>query len=218
MGSVRWLLAVGNGKLGQQIAHFDLPAVSTCPGRTPTCERVCYATRSRFRFANVQARLWWCYKQSRRKDFVRRVVREIRIRGLLVVRLHVSGDFYAAGYARKWLQIMRQLPRVRFYFYSRSWRIAAIARVLEEMTTLCQTRVWYSVDADSGLPSAIPQGVRLAWLQDSPQRPQGAQLVFRTRRMLGAPRVGLPLICPTDTPAGRRNGETCGSCGLCWRE
>lgn len=41
MASVRSLLAMGNGKLGQSIYHFDLPAVFTCPGRSAVCERVC---------------------------------------------------------------------------------------------------------------------------------------------------------------------------------
>jgi hypothetical protein len=40
MRSVRPLLAMGNGKLGQSIYHFDLPPVVTCPGRSSVCERV----------------------------------------------------------------------------------------------------------------------------------------------------------------------------------
>jgi hypothetical protein len=212
------LLAIGNGKLGEQIAHFDLPALPTCPGRSSVCESVCYATTGRFVFANVRTRLAWCLRQSRRAGFSRRAAKEIRSRGLMVVRLHVSGDFYDADYARKWLCVMSHLPRVRFYFYTRSWRVPAIASVLEEMARLECCRVWYSVDRDTGCPQVVPTGVRLSYLQDAPGPVGNVGLVFRTSGMLESPRVGLPLICPTDTPVGRRNGTTCGSCGVCFRE
>src|SRR5947209_19019949 len=98
MATLRALLAVGNGKLGGSIHHFDLPAVSTCPGRSDICEAVCYATRGRFNAERVRDRLRWCLRQSRRPDFADRMVGEIRRKGALVIRVHVSGDFYDAGY------------------------------------------------------------------------------------------------------------------------
>src|SRR5438105_591801 len=110
MRSVRPLLAMGNGKLGQSIFHFDLPAVSTCPGRSAVCEQMCYARRGRFLFPQVQERLRWCFEQSRRADFATRMATEIRRKGILLVRVHVSGDFYSAQYAAKWLAVMRQCP------------------------------------------------------------------------------------------------------------
>lgn len=213
------MLAVGNGKLGEQIAHFDLPPVSTCPGRSEACERVCYARVGRFRYPSVKNRMTWCEVQSRRKDFVGRMVAEIRSRGILVIRLHVSGDFYDAGYARKWLDIMRLTPRVRHYFYTRSWRVPDIEPVLRQMAGLACCRAWYSCDRDTGLPLVVPDGVRLAWMQDTQDpAPEGVRLVFRTRRMFCRPRVGLPMVCPNDTPAGRRANSNCGSCGECWQE
>lgn len=217
MSSVRYLLAVGNGKLGEQIAHFDLPAVLTCPGRTSACERACYARGGRFHFDSVQERFAWCYEQSLLPDFADRVRRELRRRGLLVVRLHVSGDFYSAEYAEKWLSVMRRLPKTRFYFYTRSWRVPEVALVLRQMAALRCCRPWYSVDRDSGLPAEVPPGVRLAYMQDAEVGVQNVQLVFRTRGMLDRPRVGLPMVCPNDTPQGRQGGTNCGSCGYCWR-
>ena len=50
METLRNLLGQGNGKLGEGIYTFSLPAVQTCPGSTPTCRRECYATRGRFVF------------------------------------------------------------------------------------------------------------------------------------------------------------------------
>ena len=39
MGTVPNLLGKGNGKLGENIHTWSIPAVDTCPGRSPLCER-----------------------------------------------------------------------------------------------------------------------------------------------------------------------------------
>lgn len=167
----------------------------------------------------MRQRLARCDAQSRRKDFVGRLVAEIRSRGILVMRLLVAGDFYDSVYAEKWLDIMRLTPRVRHYFYTRSWRVPDIEAVLRQMAALESCRAWYSCDRDTGLPAFVPPGVRLAWMQDTEDpAPAGVHLVFRTRRMFSRPRVDLPMVCPNDTPAGRRAGSNCGSCGECWHE
>lgn len=43
MSTIRNLLTRGNGKLGEGIRAWSLPAVETCPGRSDLCARVCYA-------------------------------------------------------------------------------------------------------------------------------------------------------------------------------
>src|SRR5579883_132543 len=136
MATLRALLALGNLKLGGAIHHFDLPAVVSCPGRSALCASVCYATRGRFRAGLVSERLRWCLRQSRRPDFVDRMVAEIRRKGALVIRVHVSGDFYARAYAARWLAVFRRCPAARFYFYTRSWRVADVAPVLSAMAEL----------------------------------------------------------------------------------
>jgi Gene product 88 len=217
MRSVRPLLTMGNGKLGQSIYHFDLPAVSTCPGRSSVCQQVCYATSSRFRFPQVQERLQWCHEQSRRKDFSERMAKEIRRKGILVVRIHVSGDFYSAEYAAKWLAVMRECPFAKFFFYTRSWRKPNIAAVLEQMAVLDCCRAWYSCDRETGVPEHVPVGVRLAYLQVSEgEQPELVDLMFRARR-LRSQRLPLSLVCPHETPQGKVNDTNCGNCGRCWR-
>lgn len=217
MGSSRSLLAMGNGKLGRSICHFDLPAVSTCPGRSAVCERVCYARRHWFRSGAIRRRLRWCLHQSRQANFVERVVDEAHRLGAIVVRIHVSGDFYDAGYAFKWLEVTRRLPRVRFYCYTRSWRVESIAPVLGQLALLDNCRVWYSADADTGHPKLLPPGVRVAFLQTEPdESPADADLLFRVPRLRSEP-TPLPLVCPHETPRGTEAGTNCGSCGRCWR-
>jgi hypothetical protein len=214
--NVRALLVLGNRKLGGSIAHFDLPAVSTCPGRSDVCEQACYARGGRFLYPAVQERLRWNYAESQRRDFAARMAREIRRKGVLVVRVHVSGDYYDGAYAAKWLAIMRTCLGVKFYFYTRSWRIPAIAAVLEQMAALPNCRAWYSIDNGTGAPERVPTRVRLAYLQvEEGEQPEPADLVFRVRRLRGQ-RLALPLVCPHETPQGRVADVNCGNCGRCW--
>lgn len=220
MGKVRSLLSLGNGKLGEQVAHFDLPAgEGFCPGATACCLSHCYARKARFRFSSVIDKLAWCHEESQRPGFERKIAREIRHRGLLLIRLHCSGDFYSQQYAERWLRVMRSLRRARFWFYSRSWRVPAIEAVLREMALLDNCKVWYSLDRDTDLPVERPVNVRYAYMQDTAELSEESELVFRTREMLNGPRVALPMVlCPSDTPQGRAAGANCGSCGICYDE
>jgi hypothetical protein len=215
--TVRPLLQQGNGKLGSAIHLWSLPAGKTCPGKTEVCNRHCYAQQSRFLIQSVKERLEWNLAQITRTDYVPRMVNEIRRKGVLVVRIHVSGDFASAEYAAKWLEIIRQCPKVRFYGYSRSWRIPEIAAVLEQMAALKNVRLWYSLDSQTGLPERVPVGVRLCYLQvTEDEQPELWDLVFRVRRLRR--RIPLAMTCPHETERGKEQGTTCGSCGKCWRD
>ena len=210
------LLQHGNSKLGRAIHVWSIPAVDTCPGSTAVCRKLCYATRHRFRFESVRRRLAWNRRQCVRSDFVERMIAEIRSSGVLVLRIHVAGDFYSAGYVRKWIAIIKASPRVRFYGYTRSWQIASIAPALAELSRLGAMRLWYSIDAETGVPPVVPPNVRLAFLQTTPTSPPTeAELVFRPQSLRTLPE--LPAVCDHETPAGKQLGVTCGSCGRCFR-
>jgi hypothetical protein len=145
------------------------------------------------------------------------MAQEIRRKGVLVIRLHVAGDFYDEAYAAKWLAVMRQCPRAKFYFYTRSWRVPEVAAVLERMAALRCCRAWYSIDHQTGVPERVPLGVRLAYLQVAEgEQPELADLMFRVRR-LRRQRLPLSLVCPHETPEGRSHDANCGNCGRCWR-
>jgi hypothetical protein len=136
-----------------------------------------------------------------------------------IVRVHVAGDFFAARYARKWLRIMRRSPRVRFYFYTRSWRMPAIKAVIDRMAGLPNCRAWYSTDRDTGVPADVPPRVRVAWLMTDPTDlpPSGTDLVFRVRRLRPvAPTFGA-CVCPAEDGIQRPRPMTCERCGICWR-
>lgn len=217
------MLTPGNHKLGDRLVWgFALPSGTpqVCPGLTPTCHAHCYAAAvERYRPA-AAAKYRRNLALSRRRDFVRRVRAFLVAHAVRVVRVHVGGDFYSAGYARKWLRVMRLSPRTRFFFYSRSWRVPAIRAVLERMAELPNCRAWYSADCDSGLPPAVPPRVRVAWLLiDADEVPPAeAHLVFRVRRLRAyPPPTPGPCVCPAEDGVPRPRAVTCDRCGHCWR-
>lgn len=212
MSVIRGLLQPGNSKFGSSISVWNVPAVTTCPGRSSVCESVCYANdRGRFRFESVKQRIRWNWEQAQRDDFVDRMVLEIGKKGCQVIRVHGSGDFSDKAYAEKWLAIMKRKPKPRYFWYSRSWRDPEIAPVLEQMAQLKQCRAWYSVDRETGVPDRIPPGVRLAYLQTQEgEEPERLDLRFNVRRLR---KLSLPLSCPQE----QKKAASCGDCSRCFR-
>lgn len=216
------MLTRGNHKLGRRrIWGFSLPSGpgGTCAGMTAACAGDCYAVA----FARYRPVAAVAYRRNlalaRRRDFVRRVRAFLIAHAVRIVRVHVGGDFFAACYARKWLRIMRRSPRVRFYFYTRSWRVPAIKTVIDQMAGLPNCRAWYSTDRDTGVPADVPPGVRVAWLMTEPTDlpPPGTDLVFRVRRLRPiAPTFGA-CVCPAEDGIPRPRPVTCERCGICWR-
>lgn len=216
----RGLLVQGNEKLSAGVFHFDIPAVRTCPGRTRLCSRSCYATKSRYAFPQVRERLAWAYEQSKRGDFVDRMVRELYRKGVLLMRWHCAGDVYSPAYARKMLEVMARSGYATFWLYTRSWRVRTIFPLVQAMATLPNCRVWLSADAETGDPPDVPRNARVAWMAtDADDDTSRADLVFLTRPL----RTSVPLtmaekVCPTDTPQGKERGTTCATCQFCWRD
>ncbi|MBA4191838.1 MAG: hypothetical protein C0467_27985 [Planctomycetaceae bacterium] len=217
------MLTPGNHKLGRSLIWgFGLPSGSpaTCPGLSDACRTDCYAIAVA-RFRPAAAALYdRNLRRSRRRDFVRRVRAHLVAHRVRVVRVHTGGDFYSPRYARQWLQIICRSPRVRFYFYTRSWRVPAIKTVIDQMAELPNCRAWYSTDRDTGAPANVPPGVRVAWLRTDPADapPPGTDLVFRVRRLRRHPEPApIPCVCPAEDGIPRARPVTCERCGICWR-
>lgn len=212
------LLTRGNGKLGEGIHAWSLPAIDTCPGRSDLCFRACYARSGRFRTRAMRSRLAANLAASQADDFVPRIIAEIHRRGVHILRIHVSGDFYDAEYAHKWAGIARRCPRTTLYAYTRSWRVPAIAPALAELARLRNVRLWFSGDAETGPPPTLPPRARVAYLQTDRHEQPAGDLVFRVRPLRSQPtaRRLLTVVCPTEV-SPRRSGVTCTSCRLCHR-
>lgn len=211
----------GNHKLGRKIRTWSLPAVLTCPGRTPTCESRCYATRGRM--GAFQAAYQANLDLARTRHFGAWLIGEVlRAAAGAVVRVHVSGDFFSVPYTRAWLRAMRECSDTTFYLYTRSWREPKYAELFAEMAALPNVSVWYSVDRDTGYPGVTPANVRVAYLavDDADAKsvdPRHVDLIFRDypsrttelRSVKGRP------VCPHEN--GRNTEVTCESCKLCTR-
>jgi hypothetical protein len=156
----------------------------------------------------------WRYEQSRKASFVDTMCDEIVRRGVLVLRVHVVGDFATPRYTSKWIEVAARNPNVRFFAYSRSWRVEKIRPLLYAFGALPNVKLWLSADKDSGLPADVPEGIRVAWLQVDEQPPPGGELVFQVRKLR---RMALPMavpVCVQERPGTK--DMNCSSCRICW--
>ena len=185
-----------------------------------TCRSECYARKGRFSLASVRAAHRRNLRAAREPQFADRLVEEIGRGSASVVRIHVSGDFFSADYVRAWSLVAEAHPRVTFFAYTRSWRSGDIRPALDSFAVLSNVRLWFSADRETGLPTDLPYGVRVAWLETAREEvvPDGVDLVFRPRRLRRRPnsRVPLSLVCPADVNQPEKK-VTCGSCGNCWQ-
>jgi len=218
------VLTSGNKKLGSDLIWgFGLPSgrASVCAGMTATCRKHCYAVRTEQYRATAKAHYEKNLKLTKTKGFARRMRAFLIAHHVRVVRIHTVGEFHSARYARKWLRIVRKSPRVRFFAYSRAWRVPAIRVELEALAREPNCRIWFSVDRDTGIPDGVPQAVRLAWLMsgtdDVPAVP--VDLIFRVRSLRRRPLgvVGESPVCPAEDGFVRAVPATCDTCRTCWR-
>lgn len=213
------MLTRGNSKLGKKIWQWSIPAGTTCPGKTETCDSRCYAQKGHYRQKNVSTALATNLERSRQKDFVREMNFELARRKALAVRIHAAGDFHDLVYLRKWHSIVGMNPAVTFYTYTRSWRIPELREGLTLLANECKNiRMWWSIDRESGYPQQVPRSVKTCYLStgahDEP--PREADLVFRDhpcRREVQKWMNGV-LVCPPENGA---TSVTCEQCGVCWR-
>lgn len=125
----------GNKKLrnteNTRFIIWNLPAVKTCPFRTPHCEKSCYARKAERVYPQVLPSRERNFEASKSADFVPNMIHTIetelnkkKYTGKQVVfRIHESGDFYNLEYTRKWVEIARyfeNFPNLVFLAYTKS--------------------------------------------------------------------------------------------------
>jgi len=148
------LISRGNLKLGV-LPSFSLPVITTCPGKTPFCDRYCYGLKGNFILQNVHDANERRLDATLRSNFVEIIVREVRQAKSPAFRLHVIGDFYSEEYIEKWIDIAEQLPIVIFFGSTRSWRCEFLAETLKRFRDLANVYMKASVDLTDSL---TPQG------------------------------------------------------------
>lgn len=128
-------LSHGNKKLRENsrvsFLVWNIPAVITCPYRTPHCEGACYARKAENAYPTCLPSRKRHFEISRGADFVQRMTYTIETEldrpknknKMVVFRIHESGDFYNRDYVEKWLMIMRHFEDVKnlvFVAYTKS--------------------------------------------------------------------------------------------------
>ena len=165
---VRSLIIKGNSKMGTQVAVFNLPPKDTC---TPTkwCMQgrggkpACYALRNNCILPSVVASTKTRLAESRRPDFVDRVIAELDGR-FVFARIHSTGDFYSTEYVRKWETIARALPKIRFRTTTRRRDlVTAITRLAALRNVVIRESLDpFRSEPKMGLPFAALSGMSVA--------------------------------------------------------
>jgi hypothetical protein len=175
----------------------------TCPGATAECQAICYAARPVTEKGPV-------YDMWRRNSETEDVPQELPP-DAKIVRIHVSGDFTSAGYIAGWYRVIDQHPQVRFFAYTRSWRIPELLPHLEMLRELPNLQLFASMDKSTvELP---PRGWRRAWIaEDSREYEWGQDMKARkdchTLKVFDGV---MTYLCPEQT--GRKpNCEACRYC------
>ncbi len=215
----------GNTKLGAGVYTFSIPAKKTCPDQSKTCARVCYAARGRYYTDAVQKSLQANHAATKRSDFDRLASAELITKKAKLVRWHPAGDLHSPAYAKAVVRIFRTCPETTFWLYTRGWRSPKLRPILKQMASLRNVRLWFSADAETGLPKNVPARVRVAWLMTARDEipPKSVDLVFRTKKVKKVPAQTVAskdgsesVVCPTETGLPGADRVTCESCKKCF--
>lgn len=209
-----------NHKLGPGIYAWSVPAdAETCVGASALCAARCYAKHGFFVYPATQRFLARNKEFAQTPEFVGWMLGELKQRFVKVFRIHVSGDFFNEEYTRKWLTIARELPRIRFFAYTRSWRDETIFPSLIQMGQLPNFRLWFSQDRLTGNSPFIPN-IRRAYMAvndlDASTAPPDCDLVFRDRPRTVMKRANGVLVCPAENGVQGKMRHTCTTCQVCW--
>ncbi len=103
---------------------FGIPAWRAADGRhtcpcAKDCVKGCYAQQGRYVFNQIKNKQEERLALTLRLEFTKVISKELDQLRPDLVRVHDSGDFYNVTYLRRWLEVMRNYPRVAFLAYTK---------------------------------------------------------------------------------------------------
>lgn len=138
-----------------------------------------------------------------------------------LLRIHVSGDFFSRQYIEQWVRELAARPDITAWAYTRSWRVAKLAKLLHQLAALPNMTLLLSADRESGLPGKVWCECRVAWMaiNDTDQPPAPVHVAFRVKhhRPMATLKRMNGLVCPKESGAPGAEHVTCSSCKWCYR-
>lgn len=172
---------------GARIVTLTLEERATCP---PTCPlwRSCYGN-------SMQFSRRWRHGPALEAALEREVQALCRVHALVLVRLHVLGDFYSSAYVGLWARLLRQHPGLHVFGFTAWPPESEIGAAIFDLRFVMGRRF------------AVRHSGRCAtW--------GSFTIDFPTERKA----LGDALVCPEQASAmnGTGDGRHCGSCAACW--
>ena len=197
---------------------FDLPAKSTCPGKSKLCAKHCYALQLERMYPAVDRKYKRNLIAAKSNHFISRIINELRSinEEEYDFRIHISGDFYSVPYIRKWITIASARPSTRFYAFTRSWRSSRLWPAIQELAKLPNVCISLSYDDETGEPpDASFKWAYMATDDDTKKSVRPNDVVFRTGKLKHkiVHRIGGCRVCPLER--GIKIPLTCKSCRIC---
>ena len=114
-------LSEGNSKLGA-VPSVSLPPIVTCSKNLP-CYKNCYALQQYKQYPNTRRaydrnlRRW----KSNPDRYFGSIIWQIRRKGIVLFRWHVSGDIPALSYIKGMIRVAEALPGTRFLVFTKRY-------------------------------------------------------------------------------------------------
>lgn len=183
-------ISKGNSKTGA-IPSFSLPSGRTCSAQAcRTCyQQGCYARKLERLRPNVRQ----SYEHNLSVMTLHPDDAEACLNAYFdlpnatrLFRIHVSGDFFSAGYFEMWLRVIRSHPGTQFLAFTK--QVSVITPYLDQLPANLSL-VW-SAWPGTPVPRHIRKALPVAWMQDDTERRVPASA----------------MTCPGN----------CETCGRCW--
>lgn len=174
---------------------FGLPAISTCPGRTPTCEEKCYACKGMFTFRAART----MYKEN--YGALRTMLLKMPIQEATacmrkeiidnnksgIFRWNISGDVFSARYWQLILNIAHNTPQITFWIYTRSFKEIQWAKfsIPQNLKVILSFDKDNKVGKKSNFIQAIMGGRLVSWMGNI----QEARRSFPNRKWFTCPEL-----------------------------
>ena len=158
-----------NSKVGWA---FSLSRTESCTNATEICKRLCYGNGVRYQSAAQRHKRLRNYitcefllrkggpellaqnlvalvDQARPVDWLAAQISGEATNLPYTLRIHDVGDYFSCDYAAAWLMAIKQRPRCKFWFYTRSFLEPKLLSVLSELASQSNCQGFLSIDNDN---------------------------------------------------------------------